>query len=96
MFLTAMPKGNDVPWAFWDKMLWAQEYFPDIAVHFGPYSTDKWQHCNPGDILVDDRVDNCNSWEEAGGAAVLVTEDYEQALQQLQVLVESRIQLGTR
>ena len=96
MFLTASPKGNDVPWAFWDKMQWAQEFFPDIAVHFGPYSTEKWMHCQPGDILVDDRKDNCDSWEEAGGAAVLVTEDYELALKQLQVLVESRIQLGTR
>jgi 5'(3')-deoxyribonucleotidase len=96
MFLTAIPKGNDVPWAFHDKMLWAQEFFPDIPVHFGPYSTDKWQHCTPGDILVDDRKDNCDSWESADGAAVLVTEDYELALKQLAALVESRIQLGTR
>ena len=38
MFLTAVPKGNDVHWAFYDKVLWAQAYFPNIPVHFGPYS----------------------------------------------------------
>lgn len=90
MFLTAIPKGNDVPYAFWDKMLWAQENYPDIPVMFGPYSTDKQDHCEPGDILVDDRRDNCDRWEAAGGAAVYVTEDYDLALKQFQDLVQSR------
>ena len=71
-FLTAVPKNDDMPWAFYDKCMWALERFPDIAVMFGPHSTDKWRHCQPGDILVDDRSDNCASWIGAGGMAVHV------------------------
>lgn len=72
LFLTAVPKANDCPWAFTDKVLWAQERFPDIPVHFGPYSVDKYRHCRPGDILVDDRTDNCSSWRDHHGWAVQV------------------------
>ena len=71
-FLTAVPKNDDMPWAFSDKVLWALERFPDIPVMFGPHSTDKYKHCLPGDILVDDRSDNCASWIAAGGLAVHV------------------------
>lgn len=74
LFLTAVPHNDDVPWAYSDKVLWAQERFPDIAVHFGPHSTDKWRHCQPGDILVDDRGDNCASWRGAGGLAFKVSD----------------------
>jgi 5'(3')-deoxyribonucleotidase len=70
LFLTAVPKGNDVKWSFYDKVLWAQQYFPDIAVMFGPYSKDKWQHCKPGDILIDDRISNIDEWRTAGGIAI--------------------------
>lgn len=73
LFLTAVPKDDDVPWAYYDKVLWAQERFPDIPVHFGPHSWDKWRHCRPGDILVDDRKDNCQQWRDAGGTAFRVT-----------------------
>lgn len=72
LFLTAVPKDDDVPWAFYDKVLWAQEHFPDIPVHFGPHSWDKYKHCKSGDILVDDRPDNCSQWIAAGGLAVQV------------------------
>jgi 5'(3')-deoxyribonucleotidase len=73
-FLTAVPHGNDMPWTFWDKMQWCQRYYPDIPTMFGPYSRDKWRHCTPGDILVDDRPDNCASWREHGGVSVHVAE----------------------
>lgn len=73
LFLTAVPKNDDVPWAFYDKVLWGQEHFPDIPVHFGPHSTDKWRHCKPGDVLVDDRLDNCTAWAGAKGVAIRVT-----------------------
>lgn len=69
-FLTAVPKGNDIKWAFYDKMIWAQKYFPGIPVHFGPYSLDKWRHCRPGDILIDDRLSNIEQWRVAGGIAI--------------------------
>ena len=70
LFLTAVPKGNDVKWSFYDKVTWAQKYFPGIAVMFGPYSVDKWQHCQPGDILIDDRISNIEQWRVAGGIAI--------------------------
>ena len=73
LFLTAIPHYNDIFWEFYDKVLWAQERYPDIPVHFGPYSEDKQKHCKPGDILVDDRYDNCDNWESVGGIAIRVT-----------------------
>jgi 5'(3')-deoxyribonucleotidase len=88
MFLTAIPHYNDIPWAFWDKCIWAQAHFSDIPVHFGPYSDDKQKHCLPGDILVDDRPDNCKYWKDSGGVIVHVTNDYDLALQQLQELFD--------
>jgi 5'(3')-deoxyribonucleotidase len=68
-FLTALPRSDDMPWAVYDKVMWAQEHFPNIPVFIGPYSDDKWKHCEPGDILIDDRTDNCAQWENAGGLA---------------------------
>ncbi len=70
LFLTAVPKGNDVAWAFYDKVMWANLHFPDIPVHFGPFSKDKWQHCQPGDILIDDRQSNIDEWQSANGIAI--------------------------
>lgn len=70
-FLTAIPKGNDIPWAFYDKMTWALFFFPDIPVMFGPYSKDKHQHCTMGDILIDDRISNIDDWNSAGGFGIL-------------------------
>ena len=70
LFLTAVPKGNDVKWAFYDKVIWAQNYFPDIPIHFGPFSKNKWQHCQPSDILIDDRLSNIEEWRVAGGIAI--------------------------
>lgn len=72
LFLTAIPSSNDVPWAFWDKCVWAQKHFPDIPVHFGPYAHDKQKHCTPGDILIDDRPSNIQEWQQAGGIAIHV------------------------
>lgn len=68
-FLTAVPHNNDVPWAFSDKVFWAQKYFPHIPVFFGPYSHEKHVRCQPGDILIDDRRSNCEEWQRAGGIA---------------------------
>jgi hypothetical protein len=66
-FLTALPHDYSVPFAPWDKILWAMERFERIPVLFGPFSYDKWRHCKPGDILIDDRTSNCIEWENAGG-----------------------------
>ena len=70
MFLTAVPKGNDVKWAFYDKVNWVTTHYPNIPVMFGPYSHDKHVHCLPGDVLIDDRTSNCEDWRRAGGVAI--------------------------
>jgi len=84
-FLTAVPKGNDVPWAFYDKVIWAQKYFPGIPVMFGPFSKDKYIHCRPGDILIDDRTSNIEEWRVAGGLGIL-HRDFNDTLAQLSKL----------
>jgi hypothetical protein len=68
-FLTALPHDYSVPFAAYDKVLWAMERFERIPVLFGPFSGDKWRHCQPGDILIDDRTSNCEEWIRAGGYA---------------------------
>lgn len=70
IFLTAVPKGNDIHYAFYDKVCWVLKYFPDIPVHFGPYSKDKYTHCCENDILIDDRESNIKEWQKAGGIAI--------------------------
>jgi len=74
LFLTAVPNKNDVHWAFYDKVVWAQKYYPDIPVHFGPFSKDKHLHAQPGDILIDDRTSNIEDWKAAGGIAIYHTD----------------------
>jgi 5'(3')-deoxyribonucleotidase len=68
-FLTALPHDYSVPYAAQDKVWWAHEHFEGIPVFFGPFSHDKWRHCEPGDILIDDRTSNCEEWKRAGGQA---------------------------
>lgn len=92
LFLTAIPHNNDIPWAFHDKIKWAEKYYPDIPVHFGPYSDDKQHHCKPHDILVDDRRDNCEQWTTAGGIAIHVL-DVHQAIYQLEDMLEHKLSL---
>lgn len=84
LFLTAIPHNNDLPWAFHDKAEWVRLHFPDIAVHFGPYSNDKHLHCTPGDILVDDRIENCRQWRAAGGLAIRVERTLDSAIAELE------------
>jgi len=68
-FLSAIPHNNDMPWSIQDKVWWAHEHFEGIPVFLGPYSHDKQVHCQLGDILIDDRTDNCMQWEARGGHA---------------------------
>jgi 5'(3')-deoxyribonucleotidase len=82
-FLTAVPRGNDMAWCFYDKINWAAQHFPGIPVWFGPYSADKHKHARPGDILIDDRVSNITNWNQAGGVGILHRGDFSQTLVQL-------------
>lgn len=95
LFLTAIPHYNDVHWAFWDKMMWTTDYYPDIPVHFGPYSQDKEKHATPGDVLVDDRPDNCSQWRDKQGTAIEVKYgSYNSALMELNSLLERKLSLS--
>jgi hypothetical protein len=87
--LTAIPHKNDMHDTFHDKVDWMAERWPEVRVHFGPYSQDKQHHCEPGDILVDDRTSNCQEWAARGGIAVQVTKDYGWALHQLQQVFDA-------
>ena len=69
-FLTAVPRRNDFPYAFEDKVHWANNHLPTIPVWFGPYSQDKQQRAAPGQILVDDRITNINEWTAQGGRGI--------------------------
>lgn len=70
--LTALPFRADWPEVKDHKRKWVRKHFcKDIEVLFGPFSRDKQKHCKPGDILIDDREDNINAWNEAGGIGVL-------------------------
>lgn len=68
-FLTALPHDYSTPWAAQDKVWWAHERFEGIPVFFGPFSFDKYRHCEKDDILIDDRHSNCHEWRAAGGQA---------------------------
>lgn len=82
--LTAIPKDNGIPDCVQDKFDWMAEHYPGIRIHIGPYSQDKHQHCEAGDILVDDRESNCSQWTKAGGRAVRVHSDrYSDAIAEL-------------
>jgi 5'(3')-deoxyribonucleotidase len=65
-FLTALPSKKTMPDAEDDKTRWIKKYFPTYKVNFGPFSTDKWKWCKPGDILIDDRSSNIIDWYEKG------------------------------
>jgi len=83
-FLTAVPKDNDLPWAFYDKFKWVEKNgFSNIPIMFGPYSKDKHMHCKTGDILIDDRTSNIEEWISAGGYGILHRTSYEHTLEEL-------------
>lgn len=86
LFLSAVPKNNDVPWAFCDKVAWARIRYPWIPVHFGPYSVDKHKHAKPGDILIDDRRSNIEQWRAADGIAIHHT-DFDQTMVELKEIL---------
>ena len=66
-FLTALPHDDSFPYAPYDKVHWADANFYGIPVFLGPYAKNKHNFCEPGDILIDDRISNCLDWLKAGG-----------------------------
>jgi 5'(3')-deoxyribonucleotidase len=73
-FLSAIPHDYSMPYATSDKVNWAAEHFPEVPVFIGPFSFDKYRHCqSPNDVLIDDRHSNCHEWIAAGGKAHIYT-----------------------
>lgn len=63
IILTGLPRGN---WAADQKVRWAAEHFPDTRI-ITVMAVDKRNHCQAGDVLVDDTLKHRHLWEEAGG-----------------------------
>lgn len=70
---TAMP--SKIPLCVPHKLACIEEHFPGT---FDRVVTclrqEKKNFCKPGDILIDDRDENCEEWEEQGGTAILYTD----------------------
>jgi 5'(3')-deoxyribonucleotidase len=84
--LTAIPRRITLPAAEQDKRDWiAQHYGSDVIVKIGPYSRDKQKHARPGDILIDDRVDNIDMWNKVGGIGIRHTSTKD-TIEQLRII----------
>jgi hypothetical protein len=65
--LTGLPRGG---WAEAQKRAWLARRLPRYEM-IACRSKDKCLYCQPGDILIDDRVEARKAWENAGGIFVL-------------------------
>jgi hypothetical protein len=66
IILTGLPLGN---WAAPQKVRWAEEHFPGTHI-ITCMARDKYRHMQGADVLVDDRANHRDNWEEAGGIFV--------------------------
>ncbi len=70
--LTALPYRSKIgPAVKHHKRLWVEKHYGGLPFDVGPFSMDKWQHCKPGDVLIDDSTMNIADWGKAGGVAIL-------------------------
>ena len=73
IILTGVPHGSST--ASEQKIRWCQrELGPDIQV-ITCITKEKPKFCLPNSILIDDRTDNLNSWNNKGGKFILYDED---------------------
>jgi hypothetical protein len=63
IILTGMPHGK---WAEPQKRRWARRHFPGVPV-ITTMAALKREHCHPGDVLVDDRMQHRHLWQAEGG-----------------------------
>ena len=61
--LTGLPLGR---WAAPQKERWAAQHFPGVPI-ITTMARQKHLHMDPGDVLVDDRLNHHQLWEQAGG-----------------------------
>lgn len=69
--LTAIPRRTSIPRAELDKYQCALNYFGDLNFKIGPFAKDKKNHCNEGDILIDDKEQNIVDWNSKKGFGIL-------------------------
>lgn len=65
--LTGVPRGG---WAEPQKKQWVKDRWPDVPV-ICTFAVNKYKHCKPGDVLVDDLPKARVNWEKAGGHFIL-------------------------
>jgi PAS domain-containing protein len=66
VILTGVPF-DSFPSAMRQKEAWVRRRFGPDQVVVCCDSSRKWQHCRPGDILIDDRPKHADAWRKAGG-----------------------------
>jgi hypothetical protein len=66
IILTGLPLGN---WAAPQKVRWAEEHFSGTHI-ITCMARDKYRHMKGADVLVDDRLNHRDKWEEAGGVFI--------------------------
>jgi len=64
--LTGLPLGT---WAAPQKVAWAERHFPGTPI-ITCMARDKYRYMENGDVLVDDREQHRDKWEDAGGIFV--------------------------
>ena len=95
--LTAIPRRTSVPTAEADKRWWCNAMKDEVfggeqpEVLIGPYSRDKQDHCNPGDILIDDRMSNITEWSNAGGIAIYHDGNVKRTIRLLKLVTQLNI-----
>lgn len=66
IILTGCPRGD---WSVPQKLRWRNRHFPGVPM-VTCLSRDKRDYCQPGDILIDDRMHYADLWTGAGGIFV--------------------------
>ena len=89
--LTALPQKGRVPLAEPHKKEWLSRRFPRMLENFkiGPHAVDKQNHCEVGDVLIDDSKLNIPQWNAKGGKGILHT-DAETSLAELRKYLQER------
>lgn len=74
--LTAVPKYGKMPLSRKHKREWVAKHFPTLSnvVSFGPHAFHKQNHCETGDVLIDDSPLNIPQWTSRGGFGILHTD----------------------
>ena len=66
-------KSNFQRTSYEDKVIWVERHLhtagPHVVIVNMP--NQKWKHCTPGDILIDDNTKNISEWVNAGGVGII-------------------------